>query len=180
MKHITFKQNLLTMRKIILVAVMPLFFSLIAFSANTSVIIPVNNMLFPNEELYSKISSLKIKDVQRSIGRKLTLKEKIGFLIVKHQLKHRSPEAKMPGNTAFTVALTGLGLLILGLFVPYVILGSIVAAILAIALGSSAYKRDHSDKKAHAAKIIGWLTLGITALLLIIAAIIIATWTSWI
>lgn len=167
------------MRKIIFGAFMPLFFSLIALSANAAVVVPANNTIFPYEKLYGRISSLKIKDVQRSIGRKLTLKEKIGFLIAKHQFRHRSSEDKALGKAAFTFALIGLGLLVLGLFVPYVIIGSIVAAILAVALGATAYKENHSDKKAHAAKIIGWLTLGIIALFALIAAIVIATWTSW-
>ncbi|MBS1918859.1 MAG: hypothetical protein JST17_01250 [Bacteroidetes bacterium] len=132
----------------------------------------------PGNEIINRIASLKLKDFQKLSRRKFTLKEKLGFLILKHRLKHQANENKKPGNTAFMLALIGLGLLVLGLFVPYIILGSIVAAILAIALGSSAYKKDHSDRKAHAAKIIGWLTLAITVLFLIIAAIIIATW-SW-
>src|SRR5574338_177389 len=151
------------MRRVIITAITPLFFSVIAFSANTSLITPTDNKPLLKEAIYSRIPSLKIKDLQRSVGRKLTIKEKIGFLILKHQLrKHRAPEENMTGNTAF--ALVGLGLLVLGFFVHYVIIGSVVAAILAIALGSSAYKQNRSDKKAHSAKIIGWLTLGIIAL----------------
>ncbi len=167
------------MQKIIVTTIATLFFSMIAFSSTTSLIISPNGKPFLNEKIYTRIASLKMKELEQLSGRKLTLKEKIGFLLLKHQIKHRTTENRMPGNTALTIALIGLGLLVLGLFVPYIILGSIVAAILAIALGSSAYKQDHSDKKAHTAKIIGWLTLGVTALFLIIAAIIIATWTSW-
>src|SRR5574338_288136 len=160
------------MRRVIITAITPLFFSVIAFSANTSLITPTDNKPLLKEAIYSRIPSLKIKDLQRSVGRKLTIKEKIGFLILKHQLrKHRAPEENMTGNTAFAFALVGLGLLVLGFFVPYVIIGSVVAAILAIALGSSAYKQNRSDKKAHSAKIIGWLTLGIIALFVLIAAI---------
>ena len=166
------------MRKLISITVMTGFILFAALSANSSVIIPSGIEFFPKEKAYDKISLLKIKQLQQLAGRKLTLKEKIGFLILKHQLKHRSASDKMPGNTAFTLALIGLGLLLAGLFVPYVIIGYIVPYILAIALGSSAYNQDHSDKKAHAAKIIGWLTLGTIVLALLIAVIVIATF-SW-
>src|SRR5258705_5571 len=60
----------------------------------------------------------------------------------------------------------------------YEILGALVAAIFAIVMGSMASKQDRSDKKAHAAKLLGWITLGLIALLLILAAIIVATF-SW-
>jgi len=62
-------------------------------------------------------------------------------------------------------------LLLLGLFFPYVILGALVAAILAIILGSNAKRLDSSDSKARAAVLLGWITLGAIALLLIIATI---------
>lgn len=166
------------MRKFLASAIMICFVLLLALSANSSVIIPSGTKSFSSEEMYNKIASLKIKELQQFSERKLTLKEKIGFLFLKHQLKHRTNDEKVSGNTAFTMALIGLGLLVLGLFVPYIIVGSIAASILAIALGSSAYKEDHSDRKAHTAKIIGWLTLGTIVLTLLLAVIVIATF-SW-
>jgi hypothetical protein len=167
------------MQKIVVSVIIPLFFLLTAYTANSSVIIPFDNKPVSGTAIYRKISSLKVKDMQRSLGRKMTLKEKIGFLLLKHQPRHQTGDGKTQGSTAFSFALIGLGLLLLGLFIPYVIIGSIVAAILAVALGSTAYKENHADKKAHAAKIIGWLTLGLVALFALLAVIIIATWTSW-
>lgn len=166
------------MRKILPLFTITCFCSFLASSANTSIGLPPGKVILPKEELYNKISSLKIKQLQQLSGRKLTFKEKIGFLLLKHKLKHQRSDDKASGNTAFTLALIGLGLLVLGLFIPYIIVGSIAASILAIALGSSAYKEDHSDRKAHSAKIIGWLTLGTIVLALLIAVIVIATF-SW-
>ncbi len=135
---------------------------------------PGNTTIFPPEEVYKKLTSLKIKDVQKFIGRKLTFKEKISFLILKHTSGKEVQNKK--GNTALIFALVGVGLFIIGLFVPFVILGSIAGAIVAIILGSNAKKQDPSDNKARAAVILGWITLGATALLLILAAIVVATW----
>ncbi len=119
---------------------------------------PGNTTIFPPEEVYKK----------------LTFKEKISFLILKHTSGKEVQNKK--GNTALIFALVGVGLFIIGLFVPFVILGSIAGAIVAIILGSNAKKQDPSDNKARAAVILGWITLGATALLLILAAIVVATW----
>lgn len=166
------------MRKVIAFSLFMCIGSFVSQLANSSVIINPGKEILPTQKIVPNISSLKIKQLQKIAGRKLTLKEKIGFLLLKHKLKHQDKNEKMPGNTAFALALIGLGLLVAGLFIPYIILGSVVASILAIALGSSAYKQNHADKKAHTAKIIGWLTLGVIVLLTLIAVIIIATWTS--
>jgi hypothetical protein len=67
-------------------------------------------------------------------------------------------------------------MLILGLFIPYVILGALVAAILAIVLGSVARNQDPSNKKAYAAVLLGWITLGAIGLLLILILIALSAW----
>ncbi|MBS1621057.1 MAG: hypothetical protein JST10_05030 [Bacteroidetes bacterium] len=149
--------------------------SSVSRASNTALIIPPGNKTYSTEILIEKISSLKLKQLKKLSGRKLTLKEKIGFLVLKHQLRHGAVKEKTPGSTAFTIALIGLGLLIAGIFVPYVLIGSLVAAILAIAMGSSAYNRDNSDKKGRTAKLIGWLTLGAIAFLSILAAIVLSS-----
>ena len=117
------------------------------------------------------MASLKIKEIQKIIGRKLTFKEKISFLVLKHTTKKEAQTKK--GNTALIFGIVGVGLLLIGLFVPFVILGAIAGAIVAIVLGSGAKKQDPSDQKARAAVLLGWITLGATALLLIIATIVV-------
>lgn len=125
-------------------------------------------------EVYKKLASLKIKEIQKLIGRKLTLKEKISLLILKHTTRKATQSKK--GNTALIFGIVGIGLLIIGLFVPFVLLASIAGAIVAIILGSNAKKIDPSDGKARAAVLLGWITLGAIALLLILAAIVVASW----
>jgi hypothetical protein len=125
----------------------------------------------PPEIAFGKLASLKVKEIQKIIGRKLTFKEKISFLVLKHTSKKEAQTKK--GNTAMIFGIVGVGLFLIGLFVPFVILGAIAAAIVAIVLGSSAKRQDPSDQKARAAVLLGWITLGATALLLIIAAIVV-------
>jgi hypothetical protein len=124
-----------------------------------------------------EIKSLKVKDIQKIIGRKLTLKEKIVFLLLKKKLKYQEGETKQ-GQTAFIIAIFGLIFLIAGLFLPYFLLGALAASIIAIVMGTMAKKKDSSDTKAKAATLMGWITLGGLAFLLLLVAIIIASW-SW-
>ena len=136
----------------------------------------VSAFLYSSEPTSKEIRPLKVKDIQKMIGRKLTLKEKIAFLILKKKLKKQSEEGSSTGEAAFIIGILGLVLLIAGLFVPYIILGSLVAGIIAIVMGSMAKRKDPSDTKARAALLMGWITLGLIAFLLLLAAIVVASW----
>ncbi len=150
------------------------------FSVSTPVFsstIPVaNGPVIPADVFYKKVSSMKVKDFQKMVGRKLTLKEKVSFLIVKNKIKNRAKTSEDPGQSAFVMGLVALGLLVIGLFVPYVILGSLVAAVLAIVMGSMAMKKDGDSRKAKGGKLLGWITLSLIAFLFILAAIVISSW----
>jgi cytochrome c-type biogenesis protein CcmH/NrfG len=152
-----------------------------ALTANSASIPALEANPTPVENLYKKIASLKIKDIQKLTGKKFTLKEKIAILILKHKIKRQQKRAareekKSEGQTAFTFGIIALVLLIAGLFLPYVILGSLIAAIIAIVTGSMAKKKDPNDRKAHAGKLMGWITLGLIALLLALAVALLAAW----
>lgn len=166
------------MRSIIIRSI--IFFSLF------SIVIPVSSAnisspelkTFPDGRPYKNIATLKIKDIQKLAGRRLTLKEKIGFFILKHKIKRQSKTNQRQGETAYILGITALGLFIVGLFVPVLLLGSLIAAIIAVVTGSIA--KDPSNRKARAGKLLGWITLGLLALLLLLAAIIVASWAAWI
>ncbi|MGZ8508828.1 MAG: hypothetical protein ACXWV8_14500 [Chitinophagaceae bacterium] len=161
-----------------------IFFSLISialpvssatsFSPSSSVI-----KIVPEWNKYKNIANLKIKDLQKIIGRKLTVKEKIGFIILKHKIKRQLKNSEKQGQTAFIMGIAGLALFAIGLFVPVLLVGSLIAAIVAVVSGSVAQKQDPSNRKAHAGKLLGWITLGLLALLLILAAIVLSAWTGW-
>ena len=125
------------------------------------------------EPVLKKITAMKVKDVQKVIGRKLTLKEKIGFWLLKKKLKKQAGDGSKHGETSYILGFVALGLLVAGLFLPFVIIGSVVAAVLAIVFGSMAGKRDPADRKGYAGKLMGWITLGlIVALFLILVALL--------
>jgi hypothetical protein len=151
----------------------------------------------PVTVMLEKIANLKLKDLRKFTGRKLTLKESIGFLLLKRQIK-RNPEQVSQyfmkqvvkksrkdaengskGQTAFIFGLVGAGLLILGLFVPYIIIAALAAAILAIVLGYIAKKENPGDKKAGAATLLGWITIGMFLAILIIAVIALSSSDWW-
>jgi hypothetical protein len=125
---------------------------------------------------HKNIATMKLKEFQQLVGRKLTFREKIAFFVLKHKMKRLSKDADTDGQLAFILGLTSLGLLVIGLFVPFVIIGSFIAAVLAIVTGGMAKKKDSEDRKAKAGKLMGWITLGAIALLLILAAIVVASW----
>jgi hypothetical protein len=116
--------------------------------------------------------NLKIKEYEKFTGQKLTLKEKIAFKIVQHNLKKelqtgKKPETRNKGKTALILGIIGLALV----FVPYAAIASIPLAIIAIVMGNEAKKINPADKKARTGVILGWCTLGLILLLLIIGII---------
>jgi hypothetical protein len=159
------------------------FFCLFGCPAISSSV-PVRQLGMPiekkhiNEGQPKNISSLKVRDLEKLVGRKLTLKEKIAFVLLKKKLRNEEDKGSKEGKTAFSFGIAAVAFLILGLFVPYVILGSLIAGIVAVVMGSSALKKNPNDRKAHSAKLLGWITLGLIALLLILIAIALSAW-SW-
>ena len=153
-------------------------FLLISSSVHASTTPPVETKIIPTGDIYKKIASLKLRDIKKITGKKLTLKQKIGFLILKKKIKHAGDEDGRQGKTAQVFGILALGLFVAGLFLPYVLLGSLIAAILAIVNGSVAMKANPNDKKAHAGKLLGWITLGLIALLLILVIALVSAW-SW-
>ena len=150
---------------------------LVTASVNAATSIQPIDPLYPPAKSDKQIAELKIRDVQKLIGRKLTLKEKISFLILRHRIKHS--DNKGTGEAALGFGIAAVVMLIIGFFVPYVILISLVSAILAVVLGSVARKRDPTDEKAMVGRLLGWITLGLMALLLIIAAIALSGSSWW-
>ena len=141
------------------------------------IIEPTTIKKFSTKPPSKEISSLKIKDIQKSIGRKLTIKEKISIFILKRQLK-KIEEGSQSGQTAFILGIVSLVLLISGLFVTSLLLGALITGIIAVVLGTAAKKKNPSDTKARTGALMGWITLGGIALIVILVAAIIASW-SW-
>ena len=165
------------MRKFVMFVLVVNMF-LLSIPSYSAEIIPPTKEIILSGTAVNKVVSLKIKDVQKMIGRKLTLKEKIGFLLVRHQLKHKAEPKKSLSHTALICGIVGVIALVGGLFIPPLLIVALVGSILSLVLGTIARKDDRSDKKALAAMLLGWITLGLLALLLLVIVIILASW-SW-
>ena len=143
----------------------------ISFSATTSPVITTSPHLL-------NLSTLKIKEVEKLLNRKLKLKEKIGLKLfqwqIRNELRSKKADSKANlGKTAMILGIVGIGLLI----VPYLAIASIPCAILAIIFGYKARKANKNDGKALAGIILGWVTLGLILLAIALIVIILSTFT---
>lgn len=142
-----------------------------------STILPIEPVNKGRSAVHKKMLSLKVRDIQRLTGKKMSLKEKIAFGILKRKLKRQEDPSSSNGQLSLIFGITGVAFFIAGFFLPAFFLASIVAAIIAIVVGSVAKKKNHEDRKAFAGELLGWITLGLilaTALLaiLLISALI--------
>lgn len=157
------------------------FCSLLSTSlpAGSAIVPSSNNIIIPLGDIHKKIASLRIKDIQKSIGRKMTLKERISFFILKQKLRHKPKESMNGGEIALIFGIAGLALLLVAVFLPYFLSASVASAIVAIVAGSKTRKNDPANKKARLAKLLGWITLGLIGILFIIIIISFASIGSW-
>lgn len=128
----------------------------------------IDNGIIPPGSLYTHIASLKVKDIQKAIGRKLTIKERLGLIFLKKQVKRKGGESSKQGQASFILGLASVALLIGALFLwGPLLVGALIASILAIVFGSMAKKDNPNDKKALAGRLMGWITLGLIVILVV-------------
>lgn len=127
-----------------------------------------------------RLAKMKIKEAEKILGRKFTLKEKFAFKIAqlkfKKELKAKAEGRSSKGQTAFVLALIGLCLLI----VPYAGLASLPLAIIGLVMGSQAKKENPDDGKAKTAIILSLVTLGLIALAVLLVVAILASGGFWV
>ncbi len=121
---------------------------------------------------YSYLSSMKVREVEKLLGRKMKLKEKLAFKVFQWKIKKgynplKANENSGKGKTAMILGIVG----IVSLFIPYASIAAIPCAILAIIFGNQAKKANPNDGQAKAGVILGWVTLGLFILALIIALV---------
>ena len=130
----------------------------------------------PKDHALERIAKMKIKEAEKILGRKFTLKEKIAFKIaqlkLRKGLKAKEENDSSKGQTAMILGIIGIACII----IPYGILASIPLAILAIVFGSQAKKINKNDGKAQTGIILGIVTLGLVVLAVILIAIWLASW----
>jgi hypothetical protein len=163
------------MRKFILLNIFILFF--IQLNAINSPVPAINNVQgtytsFPvlPENTARIIASLKIKEVEKLLGRKMKLKEKLAFKLYQIKVKRdarRAGEKANNGTTSMILGIAGIA----SLFIPYVSIAAIPCMILALVFGYSTKKHYPDDKHAKTGIILGWIGVG---LLVIAVAVVIA------
>ena len=127
------------------------------------------------------ISTMRVKDVQKLLGRKLKLKEKIAFKVFQWKVKKGwIPGKKNPakGNKGRTAMIFGI-IVLVALFIPYVSIIALPAAILALVFGYDARRDDPSDRHARTALILGWITIAVFIIALVLLVAILSSGGFW-
>ena len=126
----------------------------------------------PTDEFHD-ILNPGIKQVEKLLGRKLKLKEKIVLKILQLRMNRRfqgTEKSAVPdyGKTAFILGLIGAVVLL----IPVLDLASVPLAILAIVFGSKARKIDPHDRKARTAITLGIATLAFLVVIGLVVALV--------
>ena len=160
------------------------FVSINSFSAITPPaaippVIPAKQVTAPTL-VFPDISTMKIKEVQQLLGRKMKLKEKIAFKVFQWKLKKgfvvkKEEGKKDKGKTAMILGIIGLA----SLLIPYLSIIAIPCMILALVFGYQAKKENPDDSKAKTAIILGWIGIGLIVLALILVIAILASLGGW-
>ena len=171
------------MKKITLLvlSMLLLFISAFATSSPSISITPDKNpeTITLSVEMVSYISKLKIKDVEKLLGRKLKLKEKVGFKIYQWKIKKELSSKKVDGEkdkgkTAMMLGFFAAGALLLSPILFFSWMAAIPLAIIAIIMGNKVLKDDKNDKNAKTGVILGWVTLGLMVIGTIVIIAILA------
>ena len=127
-----------------------------------------------------RIATMKIKEAEKILGRKFTLKEKIAFKIaqlkLKKDLKAKAEGKSSKGQTAFVLSLVGICLLL----VPCASIASLPLAIIGLVMGSQAKKENPNDSKAKTAIVLSLVTLGLIVLAILLVVAILASGGFWV
>jgi hypothetical protein len=138
-----------------------------------------------SHEMAGYISNLKIKEIEKLMGRKLKLKEKIGLKIYQWKAKKEASHKKIDvekdkGKNSRMLGIFALGALLLSPFLIFTWMAAIPLAIIAIITGNKALKEDKNDKAAKTGVILGWITLGLMVIgTIFIIAVLAAIFGSW-
>jgi small-conductance mechanosensitive channel len=145
-------------------------------SNNSATASSPNSITLSEKDPIPNIAKLKIKDFEKLIGRKLSLKEKLSYKIVQWKLKKKNSLPRKEGKSkrgdlAMILGIAGL----VSIFIPYVAAIALPCAILAIIFGYSARKQDADDTHAKVGIILGWITIGVFVLALIVVLAILSS-----
>ncbi len=155
------------------------FVSSAAFTTTTSSAIETQTVLEPALNM-NAVSSITIKDLQSYLGRKLTLKEKVQWLLAKKIIN----KVDQVGDEALAAkarnkAYVGFGLSLAGLLlVPFLGIAGLIISNQALALDKQT-PGTLGDAKgyAQAGQIIGWVSIALIIVGLLLVLLFVAAMT---
>jgi hypothetical protein len=152
--------------------------SLSSFAAFTTSAPATTSKPVPGVQQSVSIASLTIKDLQKYLGRKLTIKEKVQFLLAKKLADITDPEDEELARKGRNKAYLGFGFGIAGIFLlPFFAIPALI-----ISNGALAYDKEKpgilGDARgfAKAGQIMGWVGIAILILVFLWVLVLIAAW----
>jgi hypothetical protein len=163
-----------------------LFITMLLLQHSGAAAVAPASTTFPEAKAINRVSpepgflSLRLKDVRKILGRKLTLKEKIAFKVFQWKIKKgvkftRAEKVSKKGKAALILGIVALATL----FIPFVNIFTLPAAILAIVFGNSAKRENPEDKQARVGVLLGWITIGLIMVILVIALALLSSSSFW-
>ena len=144
---------------------------------NIGLIIPIHNTVTVKKYSEKKmmaipLAKMKVKDFEKLTGKKLTLKEKLGFKILQFKYKkeirkNEKEKYSKRSKAAFILSILSLATVIL---IPL----SVILAVISIILASKSLKENDMDRKAKTALGLSILALGIIVVGLLIYGIFVS------
>lgn len=153
-----------------------LLISFLSIAATTEKVVPIT---ITTDTGTPVVYPMETQEVHQ---KKMNFFERILFkLAVKKFMKAADTEkADRQASSALVFGIAALGTLLLGLLVPYVIFAAIPTGIVAMVLGKQAVAGGTSEPaKAKIGKTLGFVALIGFAFILLLAAIVVASWGGW-
>lgn len=153
-----------------------LLISFLSIAATTEKTLPVATTIGTETPVVYPMATQEVHQKKMNFLQRLMFK----LAVKKFKKAADTDKADRQANSALVFGIAALGTLIIGLFVPYVALAVIPTGIIAMVLGKQAVLGGTTDPaKAKIGKTLGLVSLLSLAFILLLAAIVVASWGSF-
>ena len=153
-----------------------LLISFLSIAATTEKTLPVATTIGTETPVVYPMATQEVHQKKMNFLQRLMVK----LAVKKFKKAADTDKADRQASSALTFGIVALGTLIIGLFVPYLILAAIPTGIVAMVLGKQALiGGTNYPEKAKLGKTFGLVSLIGLAFILLLAAILVASWGSW-
>lgn len=153
-----------------------LLISFLSIAATTEKILPVATTNVTETPVVYPMATQEVNQMKMNFLQRLMFK----LAIKKFKKAADTEKADRQASAALVFGIAALGTLIIGLFVPFVVLAAIPTGIVAMVLGKQAVIGGTNDPaKAKIGKTLGLVSLISFAFILLLAAIVVSSWSGW-